>query len=193
VIASPAEIRAGLRGAWRLMRRDAGGLGDLNLTVDGFWRSFTAILVAAPLDLIYEILPRQAGGEGPDDALGWLVAAIVYLARWLALPVVLALVATPLGWAARYPTFVIAYNWTAVLQLALLVPAAALARYGLLPGVWGQGFVLGVTLGLLLFAVNVSRIALGVGAGAAVGVVMLDLVLGLGIEGLARLADQALG
>ena len=45
---SGTEIQSGLTGAWRLMMGRADGLRLLDLTADGFWNSFFAIIVALP-------------------------------------------------------------------------------------------------------------------------------------------------
>ena len=49
---SGAEIQNGLTGAWRLMIGNAEGLRLLDLTADGFWNSFFAIIVALPAMLL---------------------------------------------------------------------------------------------------------------------------------------------
>ncbi|TIP97676.1 MAG: transporter, partial [Mesorhizobium sp.] len=45
---SSDETYASLTGAWRLMLGKADGLRQLDLSADGFWNSFFAIVVAAP-------------------------------------------------------------------------------------------------------------------------------------------------
>jgi hypothetical protein len=45
---SYAEIQRALQGAWLLARGDTRGMGLFDLSVEGFWRSFAAALLAAP-------------------------------------------------------------------------------------------------------------------------------------------------
>ena len=45
---SADETQASLTGAWRLMLGKADGLRLLDLSADGFWNSFFAIIVATP-------------------------------------------------------------------------------------------------------------------------------------------------
>jgi hypothetical protein len=56
----PSEFVRSLRGAWLLARGDAAGMGLLDLTVEGFWNSFAAALVAAPAYVLL-LADRYAG------------------------------------------------------------------------------------------------------------------------------------
>ena len=63
-------------------------MGHFNLTVDGFWRSFFAAVLAAPAYAI--TLARQWSLIEPGVDLGWyvLIEGLTYLCLWAAFPVV---------------------------------------------------------------------------------------------------------
>ena len=56
------EINSSIYGAWRLARRDPGGMNYMNLSVDGFWRSFIAIGLSAPAYILILLVQRAAAG-----------------------------------------------------------------------------------------------------------------------------------
>ncbi|MER9338061.1 hypothetical protein NKJ06_29550, partial [Mesorhizobium sp. M0293] len=60
---SADETQASLTGAWRLMLGKTDGLRLLDLSADGFWNSFFAIVVAAPA-----LLVGWVGGGPPGRA-----------------------------------------------------------------------------------------------------------------------------
>ena len=47
-----ANLPANLSGAWDVMNGRAEGLNKFDLTIDGFWRSFGAIVLILPVALI---------------------------------------------------------------------------------------------------------------------------------------------
>ena len=53
-----AEARLSLAAAWLLARGDRSGYGLMNLSADGFWRSFAAIFPVLPLYLYMTAFAR---------------------------------------------------------------------------------------------------------------------------------------
>lgn len=185
-MSAPAALRDNLAGAWAVMNGRPQGLRRLDLTIDGFWRSFAALLlVLPPALLVVAVDPAgllEDGAAAPRDA-GFLLRKAAGLAvDFAAFPLILALVARPLGLAGRYVPFVVARNWGSVIVAALFGAAALPALFGLI-----SGEVLAMLL-LLLFALSlrfsylVARTALGAPPMLAVPVVVLELVLSLLVE-----------
>ncbi|WP_432288520.1 transporter [Aminobacter sp. BA135] len=125
------EIEQNLGGAWRLMLGKADGLRQLDLSADGFWNSFFAILVAVPALVV------GWAGVSNDVALetatfasrfGIVVRlAMVDIGAWVLPLIVLALVAPRVGIGDRFVHYVVASNWTSAIIAWLMLPAA-LAR-----------------------------------------------------------------
>lgn len=168
-------------GAYRLAHFDARGLALIDTTSLGAWRSFRAALWVLPANAaLYWFQPAVDGAT--DGVIDWpihlAVAAIGYVISWFAFPVLVAHIAPMLGREARFPTFLAAYNWSALVQMAIFLPATVVADSGALPDVMAQGLTLGVILALLAYQWFVIRATLMVEAATAAALVVLDLVLG---------------
>jgi len=81
--------------------------------------------------------------------------------------------------------YIIAFNWTAVLQFAVFLPIALLQYVGLLPGAVAAPLTLVAFGAVLVYQWFVARVALGGSAAVAAAVVALDVGVAILIEGLA--------
>ena len=176
-----AETARSLRGALLIFRGRAEGLRLLDTTVGGFWRSFAAIAVAAPLylaDVVVDLAVGRSAGE-TSDALFVTVKVLAYLADWLAFPLTIALLARPFDLGRNYVPYIVAYNWSSVVIVALFAPASVLASLGAIsPEIAGfLGLALLVVAARYRFVV--ARLALQAPPATALGLVILELVLSL--------------
>ncbi len=145
---SGEEISSSLWGAWRLMFGKADGLRLLDLSADGFWNSFFAIVVALPAMVVGWV--GIAGEIGDPEAVAMRLSLVVRLAvvdigTWVLPLVGLALVGRHAGIGDRFVHYVVASNWASAIIAWLMLPAA-LARLVLEPT--SQGVML---LSLVLF------------------------------------------
>jgi|AGTN01.2.fsa_nt_gi hypothetical protein len=177
---SLAEVARGLFGAYRLARRDPGGIALFDDSPRGYWRSFWAAAVAAPAFLILDAATGGFGqGFGPRQAM---IQAIAYVIDWTAFPLVMIGVADALGKWPRYMRYIVAYNWAAVLQIALLLPLALMAVAFPSPPTLILAQVAGVVM--LVYRAYVAHVALQVGFGMAAAIVLLDVLLSGFLKGL---------
>ncbi|HEY5819576.1 MAG TPA: transporter [Mesorhizobium sp.] len=128
---SADEIQAGLTGAWRLMLGKPDGVRLLDLSADGFWNSFFAMLVALPplfamwTSLAIDVSP--AGAEfGPRLSL-LLRLAFIDFAAWVVPLVALAAVASRVGLGDRFVPYTVATNWASGIVAWMTVPPVVLA------------------------------------------------------------------
>ena len=173
------EIASSLHGAWRLLHMDRGAMRHFTVSVEGFWRSFFAAVLAIP----YYALALPWGGAGEDDAaLDGGTAAIVVttiVLSWIAYPLVLAGIARWLDMRRNYVGYVIAHNWSSALVAQALFLLLVLLELGLV-GAETYGLMqLGLLLGVLWYAWVVARIAGGAGILTACGLVLLAQLLDL--------------
>lgn len=145
------DIQRYMLGAWDLMWGRKQGLGRLDLTVDGFWNSFFAMIVAAPPLLLTWVavanrLAERPGYEGsrPLAATGF---AVIDALAWVLPLVLLALASRRLGIADRFVAYVVSTNWASAVLVWLGTPVA-LAML-LMPG-----SDITTTLQLLFFVFN---------------------------------------
>lgn len=170
------EITRALTGVLLLARMDRGGMGLLDLSIDGFWKSFVGPVLAAPAFAL--LLAERYTRNGLPGGLGVVVPveALSYAIGCLAFPVAAILLTRLLGLSHRYVPLVVAVNWSTVPQLALLLAAILLA--GLLPGAGGLLLPL-AGLATLAYAWFVIRTSLETTGSIAFGLVVVDLLLGI--------------
>ncbi len=179
------ETAYALFGAYRLAHLDPSGLQHFNATVQGFWRSFLAALIVAPG---YAILIGLELGGAPDAAsLDWghiaLVQAIAYVISWTAFPVAMHYLTSLIGRHEEYVGYIVAYNWAAVIQMGVMLPAAAVQA--MIPGSAGGLIMLPVVIATAFYQWFIARTALRVGGGTAAGIVGFDFALSLLVAGIA--------
>lgn len=182
------EIQRYLFGAWRMMLGRADGLRLLDLSADGFWNSFFAVVVSAPaLAVGWVGLARQADPDPADiaDRIGVLLRlATMDLAAWILPLIALALAARPAGIADRFVAYVVATNWASALLIWLTLPLSVLRL------VAGGEVIDLLALALFMFTLflswRVTNLAIGRGpaTGAAVFAAMFaaSLLVLLGLQ-----------
>ena len=96
----------------------ADGLRLLDLSADGFWNSFFAIVVAAPALIVGWVgIANEIGDpEAFAGRLGMLIRlATVDIGSWVLPLVGLALVAPRAGIGGRFVHYVVASNWASAI------------------------------------------------------------------------------
>lgn len=167
---SADETQASLTGAWRLMLGKVDGLRLLDLSADGFWNSFFAIVVAAPALIVGWV--GIANEIGDPDAFagrfGMLVRlATVDIGSWVLPLVALALVARRAGIGGRFVHYVVASNWASAITAWLMLPSALIRLF------LTSASQISSLVSLLLFALSMvltwRMTNAAIGKGAAVG------------------------
>ncbi|TAN64543.1 MAG: hypothetical protein EPN20_08220 [Magnetospirillum sp.] len=165
------EIVGGVYGAWRLARRDPAGLIWFDTSPGGFWHSFWGPALVLPGFLVLQTLD---GAFAEDLLVPLVVQLIAYVIGCVAFPLAVSHIADGLQRSHTYIRFIVAYNWSSVIQMALLLPVALLVH--LVPG--AAPLNLAVTMGLLVYQAYIAHVALAVPPGTAGMLVVLDLLIG---------------
>ena len=177
-----SEIIRSLYGALHLARGDTSGMAFFNATGQGFWRSFTAALLIAPLFALLLTIRYHVNEAGVSLLRFTAIETIAYVVSWVAFPLLLFHLTDILGTGHRFVRYIVAYNWASVLQNLLYLPFALLVEAHLVQGA-GSTFFGIILLGLvLLYTWFVTRTALEVTNLLAAGLVMIDLVLSIFIN-----------
>lgn len=185
------ETYASLAGAWRLMFGKSDGLRLLNLSADGFWNSFFAIVVAAPALIVGWVeLANEIGDPNAfAGRLGMLIRlATVDIGSWVLPLVALALVAPRAGIGGRFVHYVVASNWASAIIAWLMLPSA-LVRL-LLSSTSeissGVSFVLFLLSMVLTWRMTNATIGKGAAVGTAVfvGMFVASLLVLFGLQAL---------
>ena len=185
---SGENIQLYLTGAWRMMLGKADGLRLLDLSADGFWNSFFAIVIALP--------PLTVSWVGAANELSQLSAdfgskfsivarlAVIDIATWILPLIALAAIVSRVGLADRFVHFVVSGNWASALFIWITVPVS-LARL-----IWPLGTETKVLLWFVLIALNlvvswrVTHVALAKGAAVTTAVFAGMLFLSLIVQGI---------
>jgi hypothetical protein len=182
VIPDRAEIVSSLIGAWRLFRFDPDAMRWFDTTMEGFWRSFFAAVLALP-SFVFAFTVQVATMEDPPEAaLAAIAGAIAYAASWVAFPVVAAFVVRPMGYGRMYVPYIVAHNWTGALVAQAYLVVEILIQLGIFAGDLA-GFVKIILFAVTLwYAWRVARVALDASVSVAGAMVVLafglDLLIG---------------
>ncbi|MDJ0930966.1 hypothetical protein [Breoghania sp.] len=180
---SGAEIRSLLAGAWEIFKGNPQGLRGFDLSVSGFWRSF---LIVVPLLIAYLIvsgiqlqiaIDQIPGAEHLASQTFYGIQIVRLLLDWFLFPLLLALLARPLGISAHYVGFVVVHNWCELIVSLPLLIAALIYGAGIV-GIDGFTFLSLAATGIgFYFRFRVARVALEASISFAIGIVVLDTVL----------------
>ena len=177
------DIQLYLTGAWRMMTGKADGLRRLDLSSDGFWNSFFAIAVAAPVMLVGWI--AMAGDLlGGDPGFGMRLSMIVRLAvvdlgTWVLPYAALAAIAPRAGVGDRFVHYVVATNWGSALLIWFMLPAFLIRLFAPDADDLATAVALGIFAFSLVLSWRLTNAALGKGPAVATGVFIGMLVASL--------------
>ena len=182
-----AEIARALTGAWRLFLGRADAMRFFDASVEGFWRSFGAVILVAPLYALTALADQHdllTDANPADDFSGgsfWAAKALTLALDWVTLPILLGLIADFIGIRRGYPAYVVARNWATVL---MIVPFAAIGLIDLAGIASASVLVLPSLVALAAtfrMSYQIARQALGARVDVAVALVALDFLVSLAI------------
>lgn len=178
----PKEAANALYGISRLARLDDSAFALFNATEQGFWRSFTAAVVIAPLQVIYQAAVYFNLETRPSGLRMFLIESLEYVVMWTLYPLVLFYVARLLEKEATYFRYIVAYNWFQMGVGLVATPLAILMTIDILP-VTALAFLNTLILtAYVVYATYVARSGLGVALSGATGIVMIDILLSLAVQ-----------
>lgn len=173
----------------RLALRDTQALSRLDLTADGFFRSFAALVVGAPiyigcmagwLHLQFMVLAKNPNYQ-PEDfdwtAKDLATHVLLYLVLWTAFPVVIFLALRFLRLTAGFSALIIAYNWSSLLVMSLFAIPFALLGVGLIDPYSALAFLFTSFGFVLYYRFYVAMVALQSDATVAMAVSILNALL----------------
>lgn len=183
------DIQRYFFGTWRMMTGRADGVSLLDISEDGFWNSFYAMIVAIPPLLIGWVglandlieIDEQIGSR-----FGIVVrAAIVDALSWVVPLLVIGLLAHQLGISRRFVHYVVASNWGSALISWLLLPTSLLRLFlpdhtdlNAIVGLLSFGLVLALSYRLTQLALQKPHaIAAPIYAGIVIGSLFLTIIL----------------
>jgi len=182
---NPPSIANGLAAALLFARGRSVGLALLPAGLETARHSFVAALICLPVFLGLRLLSWAVQGQPPNGLAVALAAEFIgYVLGWVAFAIVSKAMADQAQRSANWLQFIAAWNWSNVVQYALLLVLMVPTALGL-PS-WVANVLGLVAVGYAMWLEwFVTRVALGVAGATAVMFVLLDLALGLFIGGIA--------
>jgi hypothetical protein len=176
--------------AFRTVRFDGKAVGQYDHSFEGFFRSFFAAILGAPLyffilageqTVLADSDPDAGGPDAmpiPPAGLGtYLIDILLYALDWLAFPLAMIGVAKLIGAGHRYVPYIVAYNWGTCIVLLATLPPYLLYLMGVTTI---TGFIILYEIAMLFVLVyrwRLARDGLQVPPVTAGGIVVLDLLL----------------
>ncbi|MET3792040.1 transporter [Aquamicrobium terrae] len=167
---SADEIQTSLAGAWRLMMGKPDGLRLLDLSAEGFWNSFQALLVAVPALVVGWVGVANEIGDPliVSGRFSMVVRlALVDLGSWVLPLVALALVAPYAGIGNRFVHYVVASNWASAIIAWMLLPSALMRLF--MPSAGEAATLVALLLFLASLVLGWRMTNAAIGKGPAVG------------------------
>lgn len=177
-----AYVRQSIDAALRLALRDRAAWNGFDLTADGFYRSFFAVVLVMPFNILFDLflqrLATETDGvqrtyEMPDATFSTLALC----AQWLIFPLMALFLLRFLGYAGRYSALVIAHNWGSVVVQFINLPIVVLYSSGIISAALAIDFYF-IAIGLTLYyRYYIAQTALDSPAHIAVAIVIIDFLL----------------
>jgi hypothetical protein len=186
---SAQEIQSSVRGALRLFLFDPRGVAAFNVSIEGFWHSFFAAVLAAPIYFAVVIIGRDLAKGLIDTAVmdgplvvpslrETLVAEVVgYPVSFVAFPIAMIGLSRLLKVTGRYVPYVIAYNWSSVVVVTLRLLPLVLFSAGIVGAQATTTPIFVSFLAIMIYRWYLARVVLGVAGITAFGLVLIDFLL----------------
>mgnify|MGYP000393801008 CR=1 FL=1 len=171
------ETARSVQAALLLARGDPRGIAMLDLSVEGFWRSFAAAVIVAPAYILVLLDQYRLLGWPEHPWQTATAETVSYLLGWIFFPLAAIPLTRLLGLSGRYVPLIIANNWSTVLQVALYTAVVLVGM--VLPAQLRTMGLLAATLAVLTYQWFVIRTALATTSVIALGLVVIDVLLSI--------------
>lgn len=178
-----AEIEQALTGAWKVFLSRPDAMRSFDTSLEGFWRSFQAILIVAPVYLLTELSDQMGlvtNGAAVAPEKFWATEILSLVLDWIALPALLAVIGGLLGIKRAYPAYIVVRNWATPLMLAPFAAISLLSVLGVSEDILLIPSVAAVAYSLR-FSYLVVRRTLTTHLDVAIGYVVLDVLVSLAV------------
>ena len=172
---SATHLTTALYGAYRLARADRNGMTYFDSSLDGFWLSFFAAVLVAPIFFLLMMIRFENGGIDATAFRFFSIEAIAYTIGWFLFPLIVYYLVQALEKEKRYFGFIIAYNWASVIQNSVYLPFAISFELGVFEGRSAELINLFLLCLVLAYTWFITKTALDVSGFVASGIVVLDV------------------
>lgn len=174
----PNYIFRSLVGAWQLVKTDKNSMTFFDVSSDGFWKSFWAIIVMLPIFLVG--LTYGGGTNGDQPVVTEVIFFIVSLPL---MALVMYYFTRFMNIDDNYPSMIIASNWLTALNYNILVISGLFLNFFLpnnemaLVIIYVLSFYFGLYVAWFMY-----KTSLNISGYLAVGVLLFDAVFSLTVR-----------
>ncbi len=176
---SVPQLANGIYGTWLVLKFDIRGWDFFEISVRGFWASFTAAFIMAPFHFFHTVAAFSPERTDLSFTPYIIVEVLSYILSWTLFPFVMLYVSEFLGKAPKYFAHIVPYNWIRLPIEGPLYLILLLSDFGII-AVEGVAFLnlLGL-LALIVYGTFIAGVGLKITTATAMGLVVLDFVLSL--------------
>lgn len=177
-----AYVRQSVDAALRLGLRDRTAWNAFDLSADGFYRSFFAVVLVIPFNILFDLFLLKLATEADGKVRLYELSDMTFstLARcalWLVFPLMSLFLLRFLGYAHRYSALVIAHNWGTVVVQFIYLPILVLYSWDVISSAIAIDLYF-IAIGLTLYyRYFIAQTALDSPGSVAAAVVVLDFLL----------------
>lgn len=176
---SARDFARGLYGVGLLYKFDARAWDFFEKSPQGFWGAYIVAVILSPLQLAHALLTFDPAKETMGRAVFTVVELLSYVILWTLFPFVMMYISGLLGRSKRYFWYMVPYIWMQLPIGLVLYSVQLLGDFAILPlGVVGIVNPL-VLVTFAVYGTYVAGLGMQITTGTAVGLVVLDYVLGL--------------
>ncbi|WP_207480260.1 hypothetical protein [Arenibaculum pallidiluteum] len=185
---SSQEASRALYGTIRLARLDRTGAEFFGSTPEAALRSFYVAALVAPAHLVLMLLRLVDVVEEINYLRYFAVETIAYVISWTAFPLLLWHLGPLLDRREQVFRAIAAQNWSAVLQIAVLLAVSGLGAAAFVPEALVAGLAIAISFALLCYQWFILRSALDIGGlpafGLLIGGVLIEVMVRQAADGL---------
>lgn len=166
-------LKKSLTGAVKLAQFDKSGMDYFDVSADGFWNSFWAIAVAAPIVLIPLYTGHLAAEDAGLQSTLWL-RVVLYLIELPLTAVLMIFYTRYLGISANYATMIIANNWCSVIAYIFQVLMNVGLSFGQTQSAFASAAWVAIMVYLFAYQWFLIKVSLKVGGWMAFGTTLFQ-------------------
>ena len=188
---SAQQTFTALYGAYRLARLDTGGMKFFDQTIDGFWRSFYAAVIVAPLFILFLAVSYDPEKIAAGPVRYIIIEGIAYVMAWYLFPLIMLNIVQAMDRAQQYLGYIVAYNWASVWQNFIYLPVAILAGLGVV-NTGAIAFISTILIAAIVaYSWFIARTALQIAGGMAAMIVVFEWSLSIFLRWITQFMLQA--
>lgn len=162
-----------------MVRGDVTALDEMDISSDGFWRSFAAMLFVLPaLFFSWAMDTNELISLGVTHSKPYIIAIqmVIELIMWLLPIIFLALAIRFLGFANRYAHLIIVRNWLAV-PLYYVIAVTDIIDFTTRSEDMAFALTFIILIAMIIISIRLTRMCLECSSSMAMGLVVFEMLM----------------